>query len=268
MVSSTSSTARTTASASSSIAPSTACSASSDQGGLRSRNGSRAACGAIENSAGELDIFPSGALPRWIAEQRGGVVGDDQRHPVIAVYLTAQFTDRLRGLQESLRRERAEGKDHSGLEQLQLAQQVRAAGLDLVRRRIPVAGRAVLEDVADEDVFPREIDGGEDLREQLAGRADERPAGFVLRRTRRLADADESRMRVSFAGHRILRARVERARRARRDGSRNGGDRIEIREGARTGFRRVSDDDARLEDAARALARSRRLRHLVPADLL
>src|ERR1017187_2929552 len=171
MVSSTSSTARTTASASSSIAPSTACSASSDQGGLRSRNGSRAACGAIENSAGELDIFPSGALPRWIAEQRGGVVGDDQRHPVIAVYLTAQFTDRLRGLQESLRRERPEGKDHPGPEQFQLPQQEGTPRLDLVRHGVPVARRAVLQHVADEHVFASEVYGGEDLRQQLSRRA-------------------------------------------------------------------------------------------------
>src|SRR5277367_1402681 len=100
------------ASASSSMAPSTACSASSDQGGLRSLNGSRAARGAIEYSAGELDIFPSGAFPRWIAEQRSGVVGDDQRHPVIAVNLSSQFTDRYRSLQKSLRCKRSESKDH------------------------------------------------------------------------------------------------------------------------------------------------------------
>ena len=42
--------------------------------GRRSRNGSRAACGAIENSTGELDIFPGGALPRSDcgAARRGG----------------------------------------------------------------------------------------------------------------------------------------------------------------------------------------------------
>src|ERR1035437_5226826 len=211
-----------------SIPPSTACSASSDQGGLRSRNGSRAACGAIEYSAGELDIFPGGALPRVIAEQRGGVVGDDQRHQVIAVYLTAQFTDRLRGLQESLRRERPAGKQHPGLEQFQLPQQERAACLDLVRRGVPVARWPVLQDVADEHVPTSEIDGGEDLRQQLSRRADERPPGLVLGGARSLADTHEAGVRISFTRDRILGPGMQRTRGARRDGLRDGVDRREM----------------------------------------
>src|ERR1035437_624576 len=251
-----------------SIPPSTACSASSDQGGLRSRNGSRAACGAIENSTGELDIFPCGALPRWIAEQCGGVVGDDQRHPVIAVYLTTQFTDRLRRLQESLRRERPEGKDHPGLQQLQLPQQERTACLDLVRDGVPVARRAVLQDVADEHVLASEVYCGEDLRQQLSRGADERPARLVFRGARRFADAHEPGARIPFAGDRVLRPGVQRARRARRDGLRDGVDRIEMRKRARAAVNRMPDDDALSELGTRTLRGFRWLRHLVPADLL
>ena len=55
--------------------------------------GSRA-CGAIENSTGELDIFPSGAFPGRVAEQRGGVIGDDERCSVIAVHETTELVER------------------------------------------------------------------------------------------------------------------------------------------------------------------------------
>ena len=41
--------------------------------------------GAIEYSTGELDIFPSRAFPGRVAEQRGGVIGDDQRYAMIPV---------------------------------------------------------------------------------------------------------------------------------------------------------------------------------------
>src|SRR5579871_4391035 len=97
-----------------SMAESTACSASSEYGGRRSRYGSRAACwaGTIENSTGELDIFPGGALPGWVPEKRSGVVRHDERHPVITVDLPPELIDReLRG-KKSLGRELPKRNDH------------------------------------------------------------------------------------------------------------------------------------------------------------
>ena len=55
--------------------------------------GSRAGA-AIENSTGELDIFPCWPLPRWIAEQSGRVIGDDERYPVVLVDEPTELTDR------------------------------------------------------------------------------------------------------------------------------------------------------------------------------
>ena len=64
--------------------------------------------GAIEYSTGELDIFPGGPLPGRIPQERGGMVGDDQRNAVVAVNLTAQLADRELRLEQSLGRKRPE----------------------------------------------------------------------------------------------------------------------------------------------------------------
>src|SRR5689334_11649395 len=102
MLSSRCSAARMTASWSMSIADNTACSASSEYGGRRSRYGSRASVGAIEYSTGELDIFPGGALPGGVPQQGGRVVRHDQRHAVVLVNLTAQLSDGQFSVEESL----------------------------------------------------------------------------------------------------------------------------------------------------------------------
>ena len=53
---------------------------------------------------------------------------------------------------QQLRREVAERADHLRLDQLELAEQVVLAVVDLLRQRVAVAGRPALEDVGDEDV--------------------------------------------------------------------------------------------------------------------
>src|SRR5881227_3966201 len=120
MVSSTVSVARSTASWSMSMADSTACSASSEYGGRRSRYGSRAADGAIEYSTGELDIFPGGALPGGVPKQRGGVIRDDQGNPIIAMNLSAQLADGKFRLQQRLRGKSAERDENLRTNQLDL----------------------------------------------------------------------------------------------------------------------------------------------------
>src|SRR5947209_4550061 len=142
MESSTTSMARMTASWSMSIAARTACSASSEKGGRRSRYGSRP-CGAsaIEYSTGELDIFPGGARPGGVPQESGRVVGHDERHAVVAMNLAAQLPDRELGLQESLGGEGAQRQYHFRLDELDLPYQIRRARRDLLRHRIPVARR-------------------------------------------------------------------------------------------------------------------------------
>src|SRR4051794_35576482 len=100
MVSSTCSPARRIASVSMSIAAITACSASGARGAVRSRKGSRAC--AIEDSSSELDIFPCGAFPRRVAEQRGRMIGDDHGDAVIAMNRATQLADRQLGLEQRL----------------------------------------------------------------------------------------------------------------------------------------------------------------------
>src|SRR5215218_8326302 len=158
MVSSTYSAARMIASASINIAAITACSASSEYGGRRSRYGSRGG-EAIEYSAGELDIFPGGALPGGIAQQRCGMVSDDQRDAVVSVHRAPQLADRLLCVEQRLGGERPEGHDHLRPNQLELPDQVGAARLHLVGLRVAVVRRAVLQDVGDEDVLPRQLNG-------------------------------------------------------------------------------------------------------------
>src|SRR4051812_8616974 len=189
MESSTTSNARMTAFWSINMAASTACSASSEYGGRRSRYGSRpGGLSAIEYSTGELDIFPGGALPGGIPQQSRGMVGHDQRHPVIAMNLAPQLTDRELGFKQRLRGEGCKGQNDLGPHQLDLAHQIGRAGGHLLRQRIPVARRPVLEDVRDEDIVTRQLDRPDDLRQQLPRRAHEGLALLVLVGARGLAD--------------------------------------------------------------------------------
>ena len=58
-------------------------------------------------------------------------------------------------------------------EDLQLAHEVRQAVGDLVGRRRAVVGRPALQDVRDEDLVARQVDGLDHFRQELSGAADE-----------------------------------------------------------------------------------------------
>src|SRR2546430_2727323 len=106
------------ASWSSNMAPMTACSASSEYGGRRSLYGSTRRLGAIEYSTGELDIFPGGTLPGGVPQERGRMIGRDERDTAVAVHLTSQLRDAELRAEERLCREVAQRQDHLGLQQL------------------------------------------------------------------------------------------------------------------------------------------------------
>src|SRR5690348_1301486 len=225
-----------------SMADSTACSASSEYGGRRSRYGSRAAEGAIEYSTGELDIFPGGALPGGVPQQRGGVVRDDQGHPIIAMNLSPQLPDGKLRVQQSLRGECAECDDDFRANELDLTYQVRPAGRNLFGARVSVPRRPVLQHVADEYVLPLELDCPENFLEKLAGLADEWAARFVLCRARCLSDEHEVRIGVAFARYRVFRGGVKWASRARRDCLLQGFERVEPRAAGAKQFVGASTD--------------------------
>ena len=87
---------------------------------------------------------------------------------------------------QQLRREVAERADHGRLDQLELAVQILATGVQFVRIRIPVPRGPAFDRVADEDLAALDADLGQELLEQLARLAYERQPLEVLVGTRRL----------------------------------------------------------------------------------
>ena len=84
-----------------------------------------------------------------------------------------------------------------GPDQLDLTEEVRLAGLDLLRLRVAIARRAALEHVRDVDVRARQSDPVQELLEQLAGLADEGNALLILVVAGRLADEHHLGVRVA-----------------------------------------------------------------------
>src|SRR5205823_7384072 len=101
MTSSSSSAALRAASWSSSMAPSTACSASLLQGVWRPvKSDAR----SVDETAGDADVIPGWFLPVWVPEQGGRMVGNDNRDAPEPVDLIAQRAERLLRVEERLRR--------------------------------------------------------------------------------------------------------------------------------------------------------------------
>ncbi len=146
-----------------------------------------------------LDILPDLFLRPGIPQQIGRVVGRHQRNPLITVKPSAQDADGRLRFQQGMGRKGSEGADHPRADRLELPDQKGFAGGDLLRLRIPVPGRAALQDVADVDLLPFQPHRVDDLRQQLPGAADERPSLRVLIRARRLADKDQFRMGIPLA---------------------------------------------------------------------
>src|SRR6266498_4591131 len=191
MVSSRSSAALRAASWSRSIAPRIACSASLLHGVWRPAN----ARSAVEETAGDTDVIPGRSLPVRVAQQRGGVIGDDHRNPPEPVHAVAERPERLLRVQHGLRRGVPHREDHLRLEEVDLAEQIGHARRDLVVLRRAILARAALDHVADEHLLALELDGAEDLGQQLPRLAHERPPRFVLRPPGPLPDHDEPRVR-------------------------------------------------------------------------
>ena len=53
---------------------------------------------AIEYSTGELDIFPSGAFPARIAQERRRVISDNKRYAVVLVDEPTELTEQSFGI--------------------------------------------------------------------------------------------------------------------------------------------------------------------------
>ena len=74
------------------------------------------------------------------------------------MHQSSQFSDRRFGVEKSLGGEASERNDYFRFDQLELPYEVWTAGSDFVRQRVAVAWRAVLEDVADKNIFPPQLE--------------------------------------------------------------------------------------------------------------
>src|SRR5688500_15018900 len=160
-----------------------------------------------------------------------------------AMHLASEFSDRQLRLQKSLRCEHAKSKDCFWSNELNLTEQIWAAGGYFVGHRFAVARRAMLQHVADERVFALQVDCRENFGEQLTGGADEWPARFILGRSRRFSDNHEIGGRTALARHGVGGGRIERAARARPDRLSYRLQRVELCERAAEQLAVVAPDD-------------------------
>src|SRR5690606_12459090 len=124
--------------------------------------------------------------------------------------LPAEFAEWELRLEQRLCCESAERHDDAGLEKRQLPDEVRTARLDLFRLRITISRRAMLQDIANEYIFPAQVNGREDFGQKLSRLSYERPARGVFVGTGRLADAYQVCVRVPFTGHAVRCRLIER----------------------------------------------------------
>jgi hypothetical protein len=122
--------------------------------------------------------------------------------------------DSLRAARQQLRREVPQRADHARLDQLDLAEQVALACLDLDRLGVTVPRGPALQHVGDEHLPALQADLFQQLVEQLAGASYERLALLVLVEARRLADEHQVCVRVAGAEHDVRAALGQRALRA------------------------------------------------------
>src|SRR5687767_14203805 len=102
------------------------------------------------------------------------MVRRDQDGVAVLEFLAPQPRDRSIRLEQALRREFPERHDDLRLDDVDLPQEKRLALDHFVGLRIAIAGWATLQDVRDENVLAPEANRLDDLRQQLAGAADER----------------------------------------------------------------------------------------------
>src|SRR5207247_6392209 len=128
-----------------SIAPRTACSASLLQGAWRPAN-SRSG----EETVGDADVIPGRFLPVGVSQEGRRMVRDDDRDAAEPMNPVAERAEGLPGVEQRLRRRAPHGEDYFRLRELDLAQQIRHAGADLIVLWDAVVRWPALHHVADE----------------------------------------------------------------------------------------------------------------------
>ncbi len=135
-------------------------------------------------------------------------------HAAELLPLPAQPRDAGGGSEQQLRRGRPQGDDDTRPDRLDLPEQERRAGRDLVRLRVAILRRPALDDVGDVDLLALETDRADHLVELLPGAADERLALRVLVGARPLADEHQVGVRIADTEHDALAGLVQTTRSA------------------------------------------------------
>ena len=141
-----------------------------------------------------------------------------QWHAVISVNSAAQFANSFSRVQQRLGGKSPERHDHAWLDQLDLADEVRTAGLNFIRHRIAIAGWAMLQDVANVDIAARKFNRSENLVEELTCLPDKWSTEFIFGRAGRFTNTHEVGVGIPFTGNRILRLEMKWTKRACGDG--------------------------------------------------
>jgi hypothetical protein len=100
---------------------------------------------------------------------------------------------------ERLKAVTAQRHDERRVEDLQLTFEVGAAGRHLIRLGVAIPGWPAFDDVGDEDLLALPAHEAEELFEEIAGGAHERPPLAILVLAGSLPDEDDLRVRVTFA---------------------------------------------------------------------
>ena len=107
--------------------------------------------------------------------------------------------------------EAAQRGDDGRLDDGQLLVQPGLAGEDFVGARIAVVGRAVLDDVGDEDLLTLHVDQAQQVLEVIAGAPDERQAAPVFVKAGAFTNEDDVGRGAAAAGHGVVGALVQAA---------------------------------------------------------
>src|SRR5699024_3705147 len=145
-----------------------------------------------------------------VAQEGGGVV---ERHDAASVHvepLAVLLRYAEVRLYELHRGDAAQADDHLRLQQLYLVLEPLGAGLLLRDGRVAVLGRAALDHVADEHLFPAEVYELQHIVEQLAAAAYKGPAAQVLLLAGAFAYEHDLRVLRPFSEHH-MRSRLAQA---------------------------------------------------------
>src|SRR6266511_482547 len=154
------------------------------------------------------EIRDHGRPERWRPERGRGMEHREDADAVDDARLAVDAADRLAG-QPLAHGEAAERHDDAGPQGGKLLGRPPVARRDLERQRVAVVRRPVPHDVRDEDLRAVEADDGEELVEEVPGRAHEGAALLVLVEAGRLAEEEDPALGAPLARYGPLRGPPE-----------------------------------------------------------